>query len=252
MKGQNNNSADEGRTDWRKLKSLILLVGALFAGQTKAQERPFYQGASLDTRIASQYLAGKAGFIIEDEPVMQNCLNIDTKAGSFYAWSNTIIDSKDTSEVDLGWISPAATSAHFGANLTVGTYTYPNSEKNWKEWDLEAGVNFFARGLPLNANLYVATSLTANGDSSNLVKLTAGKSFDLGKFKTGLEGSVVYSDKYYSKDKGFSHATIRAELAREITKGPELYVYGIVQEELGRFEKVEDSVMGGAGVRYKF
>ena len=67
-----------------------------------------------------------------------------------------------------------------------------------------------------------------------------------------MEGAVVYSDKYYSMDQGFSHATIKAEISREISKGLELYVYGVVQEELGSFEKVEDDLMGGGGFRYKF
>jgi len=236
----------------RKLYALVFSAALLSSSLASQEKDSFIKGGTLDFSVTSQYLAGKAGFIVEDEPVAQTYTDFNTRFGNFYVWSNSLISSRETSELDLGWVSPGVTSTYFGTNLAVSTYTYPNTKANWKNWDLEAGANFFTKNLPLDINLYVATSLTANKDSSNLAKLTVGRQFSILEFKSYIQGGVVYSDNYYSEDEGFSHVTIKAELSKEITKNTESYIYGIVQEELSSFEKVEDSAMIGGGIRYRF
>lgn len=236
----------------KTLVTLALALVPLFSNSVQAQEnREFVRSGSVDVSVASQYLAGKAGFSVVDHPVIQTYGEVSTKLGTFYEWSNSRIKEKDTSELDLGFVSPSLNGKYFGANLAFSGYTYPNSDKKFKQWDEEVGANVFSRNLPINANLYLAANFADK--QSEIFKLTAGKSLKIGPNNLSFEGALVYSDKYYSDYSGFSHVTLRTELARPLTKNIEIYGGVTLQEPLNSFGgKVNDEQVKFVGARYKF
>ncbi|MDP2946654.1 MAG: hypothetical protein Q8N88_00930 [Nanoarchaeota archaeon] len=227
-------------------KTLLLL--AFISTQKATAQEKFFKSATFDTRVASQYLAGRAGFVVEDEPVVQNYLDVSSNAGTFYCWSNSKIDEKDLSEVDLGWISPPVSKDYIGTNFCVSGFTFPNTSNTWK--DFEAGLNIFSKNLPLGINYYGAVNYS-NGYLSKVQKLSLGRGFSFEDFNIEFDANLVYSNGYYSKNHGFTHGTIGAKLSKKISNGLEFYVGTILQKELGSKEKVRNDVMVYTGLKLR-
>ena len=231
--------------EFKKYLSTVALIGAALANQAAKAKDRFLQGATVDTRIASEYLACRAGFVIENEPVMQNYLDVNTRAGTLFWWSNSRLNDKDLTEVDLGYVTPSINSEYFGTNFVFSGFTYPNTKNNWDYWDLEAGINVFTRNLPVNVNVYAASNL----DKSGVLRLTGGRQFKIQGIKASLEGALVYSDHYYSRNSAWSHATLKTEVSKEIAKNTTIYAGCILQEALNDFDdKVNDAAMIYGGV----
>jgi len=229
--------------------ALLLAKTSITRGDEKDK---FFQLGTLDSSLATQYLAGRAGFSVVDAPVVQTYLDAKTPLGVFYGWSNARVNEKDVSELDLGWSSPEIGDKNFGVSFNVEGYTFPHTKKNWSQWDLETGANVYTKKLPLDFNLYSAANF-AGGDISGIFKLSAKKDFEVGKSKFSLEEYLVYSDHYYSDHSGFSHAAIKGELSKPVSSNLDVYAKFVFQKRLKDFGgKVNDEAVGGVGLRYKF
>ncbi len=230
--------------------SLALAQLTVHSEQEKNQA-DFVKSSTLDVSVASEYLAGKAGFRVVNHPVVQTYGDVTSPLGTFYEWSNFRIAEGDVNELDLGWVSPPIDGKYLGGNMMLAGYTYPNSENNWGKWDLEIGANIFTQNLPVNANLYAGFN-SSQDKKSGVAKLSMGKSIAIKENRLSLEGAVAYSDKYYSEYAGASHATLRAELARPLGKEIEIYGGITLQEPLNSFGgQIKEETVGFIGARYK-
>ncbi len=232
--------------------SIILssfLTLSIQAGE-EVKKNSFVEGLNIDSSIYSKYLAGKAGFIVVDGPVIQTYAGIDTKVGTFHQWSNNGIKEKDWSELDVGWTSKPIEDGKIGVSTFFWGYTYPNAPQRFKKWDLETGFNIFTKNLPVDLNLH--GTLNRAGDKySGMSRISAGKSFDLEDAKLSVNGSVVYGHQYYTNYSDFSHAVLRVEVSRPIVKDVEGYIAFTAQKKLHSFGgKIKDTAAGSVGLRY--
>jgi len=221
--------------------SAVILALAPFGKAEEVKKDNFVQGGNLDTTFKGRYVGNKLGTTFTDNEVLQNVVGLRTKAGNVFYWDNFDLKKRELTEIDVGYSTPSLMNRWVGANLSFEGYTYPNAKK--MIWDLEPGMNVFSRNLPVDIKLYGAASLPETAERGGIARLSVGKTFPLDKLHfpkgstIGLEGNLVYNEKYYSDKKGLSHFSVNGNLSIPVTKRFSVNGGVLFNEPIGKFNE---------------
>ena len=232
-----------------------------FSGSVSAEDvanKGFIQGGSLDSTWKSEYIGSRSGTVFAEGRlgVLQNTLDVNTKAGTFECWQNLNLGDGKTCEVDLGYYSPSLKAGKFEFSGAFFGFVYPDFDR--AGWDFETDLTATYHG-PVDVSLTGCIAYPRDMDPGAVGKLTLSKTFPIGKklsnipmirdSKLTLESSAVYKQKYFDENMGLSHYDLSAKLEIPVTKNfsisPGVMYHGVLNSFNGAIKPAVVPFVGG-------